>query len=213
MGTQQNKNVRLLTIAAFLSIYLIWGSTYLAIKYAIDSVPPFMMAGARFLLAGAILYLYMRLTGAERPTFKNWVQASIVGTLLLTLGNGGVVLAEKYVPTGICALLVAMVPVYVAVLEHVNKGLPNRRTVAGLILGTLGIFILVGPAAFISHSAINWFGVAAVLLGSLGWSIGSVYARGANLPKSPMMSTAMQMLSGGFILTLVSLVMGEFHAM
>ncbi len=203
------ENSKLVTLLAFLAIYIIWGSTYLAIKYAIDTVPPLMMAGARFILAGTSLYIFMRLRGEARPSLQQLGQAAIVGTLLLALGNGGVVLAEKSVPTGMCALLVAMVPVYIALLEHINKGLPSPRTSIGLVLGTVGIFTLVGPGAIMGNGGVSWFGVGALVLSSLSWSVGSVYARRAALPNSPIVSTALQMISGGLILSLVSFGLGE----
>lgn len=199
-------------ILAFLAIYIIWGSTYMAIKVAIDTVPPFMMTAARFLVAGLGMYAVLRMTGTSRPTLRNWVECSLIGTLLLAFGTGGVVIAEKYVPTGMVSLLVAMVPVYVAVLEHISKGMPNKKTLLGLLLGTVGIVVLIGPNSLMGHSSINWMGVGAVLLGSFSWAAGSVYSRKAQLPSSMMLSTAMQMICGGLVLALISVATGEHTA-
>jgi drug/metabolite transporter (DMT)-like permease len=126
------------------------------------------------------------------------------------MGNGGVVLAEQHTATGLVSLLVAMIPVYVALLEHIGKGIPNLKTILGLLLGTGGIIALVGPDSLFGHSSNSLFGIAACCLGSFGWSLGSIYSRKANLPKSPFLATAMQMLCGGVLMSLVSYILGEF---
>jgi drug/metabolite transporter (DMT)-like permease len=154
----------------------------------------------------------MRLSGTAAPTAKQWLGALITGFLLLVMGNGGVVLAEQHTATGLVSLLVAMIPVYVAIIEHIGKGMPNAKTILGLLLGTGGIIALVGPDSLFGHSSSSsLFGIAACAIGSLGWSIGSIYTRKAELPKSPFLATAMQMLCGGVLMSAVSFGLGEFE--
>jgi drug/metabolite transporter (DMT)-like permease len=170
-----------------------------------------MMASARFLIAGTSMYFVMRMFGAERPTMRHWLECAVIGSLLLVVGNGGVVLAEKSVPTGIVSLLVAMVPVYIALVEAIKAGFPGPKKLFGLLLGTAGIFVLVGPGAVNGTSNINWFGIAAVSAASLAWAAGSVYSRTAKLPKSMVLATAMQMICGGFFMGVISLALGEWN--
>ena len=138
---------RVRVILAFAAIYLIWGSTYLAIRFAIDTLPPFLMAGVRFVIAGALLYGWARWRGATRPSRGHWLAAVIVGGLMLLGGNGGVVWAEQRVPSGLTSVLIATVPLWVAVLDWLRRGTrPSSRMAAGLALGLAGIVLLVGPA-------------------------------------------------------------------
>lgn len=201
-------------ILAFLGIYLIWGSTYLAIKFAIDTMPPFMMASFRFLTAGLGFFAVLMLLGHERPAKKHWLSALITGTLLLAASNGSVVMATKTISTGYISLLIAMVPVYVALLEWLEdrKQKVETKKICGLVLGTLGIITLIGPQNLFSAgglAGINWFGIACVMFGSMSWSIGTIYSRRVEKPSSLMVGIAMQMICGGAVLGLVSLVMGE----
>lgn len=201
-------------LAAFASIYLIWGSTYLAILFAIRSIPPLLMAGARFLVAGAILYAGARLSGAARTTPMEWRIALIVGACLLLGGNGGVTLAEQYVPSGLAALLVATVPLYIALLSWIF-GLserPRPLALVGLGGGFFGVGLLVGPAlraALLDVDSQAWIGMAILLFSSLAWSAGSLYARRAKGAASPFLAAGQQMLCGGTLLVLVGLVRGE----
>ena len=135
-------------IIAFAALYLIWGSTYLAILFAIRSIPPFLMAGTRFIFAGMILYAGARLTGARHSPRAEWRAAPIVGACLLLGGNGGVTLAEQYVPSGLAALLVATVPIYIAVLSWLfgMSKRPSAMTWIGLAGGLVGVGVLIGPA-------------------------------------------------------------------
>lgn len=198
-------------ILAFLGIYLIWGSTYLAIKFAIDTMPPFMMASLRFLTAGLGFFGVLMLLGHQRPEKKHWLSALITGTLLLAASNGSVVLATQTIPTGYISLLIAMVPVYVALFEWLEdrKQKVETKKILGLILGTLGIITLIGPQNLLIPGGINWFGIACVMFGSLSWSFGTIYSRRVEKPNSLMVGIAMQMMCGGAVLGLVSLVMGE----
>lgn len=212
MADTRSQELRVKIAAAFLAVYLIWGSTYLAIRYAIETMPPFLMAGTRFFIAGSLLYCWARWRGAAKPDLKHWMVAGMIGTLLLVFGNLGVVVAEQTVPSGLVSLLVAMVPVYVALLDWLRPGgdAPTRRAVVGLVVGLVGISILIGQAAFAS-TGVNIVGVCSVLAGSLSWSIGSIYLRSARLPESPSLATAMEMLTAGVILILISFGLHE-HA-
>ncbi len=197
-------------LLAFAAVYLVWGSTYLAIRVAIETIPPLLMAGLRFLVAGALLYALSRLSGATRPTRRNWRGAAIVGVLLLLGGNGGVVLAERTVPSGVAALLVATVPVWMVMLDWLWRGAarPGPRVFVGLVLGLAGIGLLVGPGAF-GGGAVDATGAAILLVGSLSWAVGSVYSRQAELPRHAMLSTGMEMLCGGAALVLAGALRGE----
>lgn len=200
-----------LVLAAFAAVYLLWGSTYLAIRVAIDTLPPLLMAGARFLLAGTILYAVMRLRGVPAPTRRQWRSTAIVGTLMLMCGNGGVVMAERTVPTGVAALLVAMVAFWMVLLEWMRPGgaRPTLRVVAGLLIGFAGIVILVGPAGIVGGERVDPWGALLLMIGSAAWAAGSIYARAAELPRSALLATAMEMLAGGAALTIAGSLRGE----
>ncbi|MGQ9683968.1 MAG: EamA family transporter [Anaerolineae bacterium] len=197
--------------ATLAAVYLIWGSTYLGIRYAIETLPPFLMAGARFATAGAILYLWLRVRGAERPTWHNWRAAAIAGGLMLMCGNGGVVWAQSRVPSGLTALLTSGVPLYVALLEWVRRGgrRPAGRVGAGILLGVAGMVLLVGPHG-LGGSRVDPLGALVLATGSFLWACGSLYARGAPLPRTPLLGTGMQMLCGGALLALVGTLHGEW---
>jgi drug/metabolite transporter (DMT)-like permease len=209
--TETNKRpAAALVLAAFAAVYLLWGSTYLAIIFALKTMPPLLMAGARFLLAGAVLYGFMRLRGEPAPARRHWRTTAIIGALLLMCGNGGVTLAERTVPSGVAALLVAMVPMWMVLLEWLRPGgsRPTRRTMLGLLVGFAGIVVLVGPGA-LGSEGVDLSGAGLVMLGSLAWAGGSIYSRGADLPKSALLATGMEMLWGGVWLTLAGALTGE----
>lgn len=201
-------------IAAFAAIYIIWGSTYLGIAIAIQTTPPFLMAGLRFLVAGGALYLWMRMRGAERPSRANWIAATIIGGLLLLGGNGAVVWAEQRVASGIAALLVATLPVWLVLLDWIrpNGTKPGGFVLAGLALGLGGVAILVGPASLMGGDRIDVVGTIVLMFGSISWAVGSLYSKQASQPKSPALGMAMQMLAGGALLTLAGTVAGEWSA-
>ena len=197
---------------AFLSIYAIWGSTYLAIRFAVETFPPFLMAAIRFLIAGGALYAWMRLKGAPRPTRANWKAATIVGVFLLLGGNGGVVKAEQVFPSGLTAVLITTVPIWMALVELVRKDriVPTLHVVLGLVLGFGGVVLLVGPGNLVGSGGLNPLWVGVLILASLSWAIGSVYSRKASLPRTPLLGSGMEMLTGGALLLVVSLVSLEW---
>ena len=203
-------------IVAFAALYLIWGSTYLAILFAIRSIPPLLMAGSRFVLAGLLLYSFAARRAPNRFRPMEWRTALIVGACLLLCGNGGVTLAEQYVPSGLAALLVATVPIYITLLNWIF-GLSDRPTgitIAGLAGGFAGVAVLVGPALRISSNnapSQAWIGVVILLCSSLIWSAGSLYSRYAHAAASTYLAAAQQMLCGGALLLLAGFAGGELH--
>ncbi|MBL8100999.1 MAG: EamA family transporter [Anaerolineales bacterium] len=199
---------------ALLALYIVWGSTYLGIKVAIETIPPFFHASIRFLISGIILVIWQRSAGQAMPTRKQWVSTAIIGTLLLLGGNGLVAWAEQTIPSGIAALIIASVPMFLVVFEAIrpNGVKPNWQGILGLLIGFVGIFILVGPSELSgSTTKLNPFGVAALLLACLFWASGSIYSKTADLPKSSLMNTGAQMLMGSISLLIISLISGELH--
>lgn len=190
------------------AVYVIWGSTYLAIRFAIETIPPFLMAATRYLVAGALLYTWARLRGAPRPKLLHWRSAFIVGAFLLLVGNGGVVWAEQKLDSGLAALLISTEPIWIVGLVWLRSGRqrPNPRVIAGMVLGFAGLVMLVRPSG---SSNVDLLGAAAVVLASLSWAWGSLYGQRAPLPESPLAATGMQMLGGGALLLLVSTLTGE----
>ena len=199
-------------IAAFASIYVIWGSTYLAIRYADQTIPPFVMGGVRFLISGTILYLWSRYRGAPRPTRINWRNAVVAGGFLLLGGNGAVVWAEQFVPSGLTALLVSILPFWLVIIEWVRppRKRPSVAVLIGLVLGFVGIIVLVGPSSLGGHGNVAPLGAVVLILGSLSWAIGSFWSRDADLPESGLLTTGMEMLGGGALLVIVGALSGEF---
>jgi len=199
--------------AGMLAIYIAWGSTYLAIRFAVETIPPFLMAAARFLIAGSILYLFRRLRKDPAPIRIEWRSAAIVGALLLVAGNGSVVWAETRVPSGIAALLVGSAPLWMVLIDALRPGRsrPHGWTIAGVVLGFLGIFVLIGPAQFLGiQGNIDPLGAAALTFAAFIWAVGSLYSRGARLPASPLLGTGMEMLAGGFGLLILGTLTGEW---
>lgn len=202
---------RLTLLAAFAAIYLIWGSTYLAIVFAIETMPPLLMLGARFGVAGAIVFAWARWKGIHVPTREEWRNAGIVGTMTLGAGTGAVAWAEQWVPSGVAALLVTTVPIWMVLLEWKWKGgsRPAPAVWWGLVLGALGIVLLVNPADAALTSPEQLLGIVAILLASIMFSFGAILGRDLALPSRPLMSTAAQMLLGGLALTVAGLLGGE----
>jgi drug/metabolite transporter (DMT)-like permease len=207
---------RLAFITAFAALYVVWGSTYLGIRIAIETMPPFLMAGTRYFTAGLIMYGIARAQGAPPTGLAEWRSALIIGACLLLGGNGGVTIAEKYVETGIAAVIVATVPIYITLLGWITGTAPRpTRTVwLGLIGGFAGVFMLVLPELHwtgASHRAAT--GMLILLVGSFVWSAGSLYSRRAKNPRSPFLGAAQQMICGGVLLMLAGLVARELRGL
>jgi drug/metabolite transporter (DMT)-like permease len=195
-------------LIAFALVYVIWGSTYLAISYAVTTIPPFLMAGMRFFTAGSLLYLFQRVRGVPKPTPKQWRNAFILGGLLLMLGNGVLCWAEERVPSGVAALIVAIVPLWMVVFEWLSGGArPGRNAIIGIALGLLGIGLLVQPNG---KGGVDPMGAAALIVATIGWSAGTLFGRRADMPKALMLTSGMEMMCGGVILFIAALVSGEF---
>jgi drug/metabolite transporter (DMT)-like permease len=209
---------RVRIIVAFAALYLVWGSTYLSIRFAIESIPPFLMAGTRFLLAGIIMFAIAWSQGACKSSWANWRVSLIVGACLLLAGNGGVTISEQYIDTGLAALIVAIVPIYIVILGWATGIMPRPVPITwlGLVGGFAGVGVLLGPALrFPSsggrHPAIGMF---ILLVSSFIWSAGSLYSRTAKHAASPFLTAAQQMLCGGLLLLLAGILTGEvrhFH--
>ncbi|HUH13865.1 MAG TPA: EamA family transporter [Longimicrobiales bacterium] len=199
-------------LAALFALYVIWGSTYLAIRFAIETLPPFLMAGVRFVVAGGLLYGWVAMRGGARPTAAQWRASFIIGGLLLVGGNGAVVWAEERVASGVVALLVATVPVWMVLLDWAQGtgGRPTGKLMLGMLLGLVGLGLLVGPDALGGGGDVDPLRAGVVVLGSMSWAAGSIYSRKAAVPRSPLLFTATQMLAGGALLLLLGTVLGEW---
>jgi drug/metabolite transporter (DMT)-like permease len=198
-------------IAAFAAVYVIWGSTYLAIRFAVQTLPPLLMASARFILAGLIVLVWARLRdGAAWPNRVEWRVGLISGALLLLGGNGGVSWAEQRVPSGIAALLVAVVPVFMVLLEWLRPGgrRPSAAVFVGVGLGLAGLALLVGPESLRGGGS-DAIGALVLVLASLSWAAGSLYTKFAPKATSGTMATGTQMLAGGLALLIASVIAGE----
>ena len=201
---------------ALLAVYIVWGSTYLAIRFAVETIPPFLMAGTRFLIAGLILYIWRRLAGDPAPTLKQWRSAAIIGVLLLLGGNGLVSWAEQHVASGIAALMVGSVPLLIVLIDFIlpNAFKPDWKIILGLLVGFGGIVVLVTSTPGTSNSTeMSLYGVGVLLLASLLWSIGSIYGRDADMPKSTLLGTGIEMLGGAIGLFLAATFTREWSAL
>ena len=205
---------RFAILSAFAALYLIWGSTYLAILFAIDTIPPLLMAGTRFLLAGFIMFAIARWQGAPIGSLANWRTALIIGACLLLGGNGGVTLAEQYVSSGLASVMVATVPIYIALLAWWSGIAPKPSPIVwlGLAGGFVGVAILIGPAlAPSTNEDHTGLGMLILLCSSFIWSVGSIYSRKAKSASPPFLLAGQQMICGGALLMLGGLIMGEHH--
>jgi drug/metabolite transporter (DMT)-like permease len=201
-------------VIALLCVYVVWGSTYLAIALMVETLPPLLAAGIRFLIAGALmlgfLWLRARFAGERlaRPPLVQWRSTAIVGVLLLLGGNGFVVLSELHIPSGIAAVMVATVPIWLAVLDVVATGQrPSRLAATGIAAGFVGVAILIAPLS--GSGGPDPVGLGLVTVAAISWALGSIYARSAPMPRSALLSTGMEMLAGGVALLLAGLVTGE----
>ena len=197
--------------SALIVVYLIWGSTYLAIRYAVETTPPFLMAAVRFLISGGFLYALRRFKGDPRPEAVEWRSAAIIGIFLLVGGNGGVAWAEQFVTSSLAALLVATVPLWMVLIDTFRPAgkRPGLMAIGGILIGFVGVVLLIGSAASGADTA-NLSGAVALILASLSWATGSIYSKSAKLPPSQLLGTGMQMLAGGVALMLLAIVRGEW---
>ena len=200
-----------LVVAAFAAVYVIWGSTYLGIRLAIDSIPPLLMAGSRFVTAGLILYAVMRMRGAEKPTLTQWKGSTVIGSLLLLAGNGGVSWAQQTVPSGIAALVVAAVPLWILLVDWLrpNGTRPKLIVWLGLAVGFAGVALIVAGKNQLGHRIVNPAGAAALVFATITWALGSVYSRHAAKPTSALLAVAMQMITGGALQLCAGVALGE----
>jgi len=197
-------------IGGFLIIYVVWGSTYLAIKWGVATIPPFSMAAARFLVAGSVLYAFARWRGAARPTATNWRASAVIGTLLLFVGNGAVSWASRRVSSGLTSVLVATVPLWLVLCEAWMGKRPRPLQLIGVGIGLVGVALLVLPRAG-GGTTVDLPGALVLTLGSLSWTAGSLYSRTAPQAKPAPLAIGMQMLTGGGLFVLLSLALGEWR--
>lgn len=207
--TRTGQSIRLLL--AFATIYLVWGSTYLAIRTSLESFPPFLLMGIRSVVAGAALYLWARQTGAPAPTRQQWRGAAVCGTLLFLIGHGGLAWGQQRLDSGMASLLATTQPLWIVLLSWKleDDARPGVRVVAGLLGGVLGLALLLMPGKSGGNGGVHLLSTVAILAGALSWAAGSLYSRSAGLPRSVGLSAGMQLLAGGAGLLLVSLATGE----
>jgi len=202
-----------LVVLAFACVYFIWGSTYLAIRFAIETIPPLLMAGVRFLIAGALLYVWVIWRGgAARTTAAEWSSAALFGSLFFLVGNGGVTWAETRIPSGIAAIFIAMTPFLITLLDAVRPGGERPRTLAivGLAVGFTGVVLLAAPGRSPGDQVLDPLGVAVLVAASFGWAWASVFARRHPHPPSILQTAAMQMLAGGAAMVILGSLLGEW---
>lgn len=199
-----------LIIGAFASIYIIWGSTYLANAIAIREIPPYFMAGGRFLLAGILLYILMLIQGKAQPTLKQWRNGTLMGILFLSIGNGALVKALEYVDSGLAALIVAFDPLIIVLFMWILIGIrPGGRNLFGTLLGIIGMAILIGQPTFITSKE-NITGLWLISISMVSWAIGSIYISRMDMPKAKGMGSAVQMITGGIVLIIYSFATSEY---
>ena len=205
---------RVRLVIAFAIVYVVWGSTYLAIHYAIQTIPPLLALAARFLAAGGILYVWYRLRDGVRPTALQWRNTAIIGTLLLLGGTGAVALAEQTVPSGTAALLVAVVPLWTVLIDWLRPGgkRPTASVLLGVAAGLVGMVVLVGPDSIYGHGPVDVRGAIVLMLGSFSWAAGTVFARHCEMPRSQVAASAMEMVAGGVACLVAGIAAGEWGA-
>lgn len=205
-------NNRVRVLLAFAAVYLVWGSVYLATRFAVEHIPAFVMGAVRMLSAGLMLYAASRWRGAPAPTGAEWRASARSGILMLGMGNGAVVYAAQTVDSGLIALIVASVPIWMVLADWWRpRGVrPGAPVLMGLALGLLGMVILIGPSIASGGVRVNPVGVIALLIGSVSWAIGSIITRHRERPKSALVSVAIQMIAAGLWFALAAVLLGEF---
>ena len=212
LAVSPQKATRVQLVLGFACIYVVWGSTYLAIRWSIATIPPFIMGATRFLIAGIALYAWSRARGAPKPSSIEWRNSAIIGTLLLFVGNGAVSWAEQRVSSGMTSLLVSTVPLWVVLCELWTGTKPRLLQILGVGIGLVGVALLVLPTdGKLSSAAVDPLGALVLAIGSLSWTVGSLYSRRAVLAKPAMIAVAMQMLSAGILLLGLAFATGEFQ--
>jgi drug/metabolite transporter (DMT)-like permease len=210
-GSNARPPSRALVVLGFATIYIVWGSTYLGIRWAVETIPPFLMGGSRFLVGGALLHLYLRARGRPAPTWVEVREGLIVGALLLLGGNGLVNWAEQYLPSGFTALIIGCTPVVFVLLEWLLP--PHRRpgvgTACGLVLGTGGIALLQWPGTEQS-GGLRLGALVAILVASVSWGLGSLYSKRSRRGGDPFMAASVQMMAGGVLQLLIGTAGGEW---
>lgn len=201
---------RLQLLFGFTCIYVFWGSTYFAIRIGLNTIPPFVMGSVRFLIAGSTLYAWTRLRGAPKPTAREWRNSGIVGALLLFVANGCVTWAEQRVSSGMTSLMVATVPLWLVVLERWRGVKPTWAQLLGVVVGLVGVGLLVLPAnGDLTSAAVDPVGALVLTLGSISWTVGSLFSRTAAMAKPVALAISMQMLVGGALLGVLALATGQ----
>ncbi|MBZ5719558.1 MAG: EamA family transporter [Acidobacteriia bacterium] len=202
---------RMPIILGFAAVYLIWGSTYLGIRYAVETIPPLLMMGIRHSLAGALVYAWARRKGTPSPTAQQWGYAVVAGAFLFLAGHGMLAWAEERVPSGLAALLCATLPLWTVLLGR-TKGAEHRLGVkawAGIVLGFAGVALLIGPDSLRQTGNLDLLATAAAMFSAFAWAVGTIYSKSVRLPNSTVLSASMQMLTGGVWLLLAAGVSGE----
>jgi drug/metabolite transporter (DMT)-like permease len=200
-------------LLAFAIIYFVWGSTFLAIRVGVHEVPPFLLAGIRFFAAGIVLYIWMRASGTASPTRREWASASVLAVLIFVLDYGLLFWAERRVPSGIAAVMMATIPAFMALAEILilrTQKLTLRLGFA-LLVGLAGVAVLVSRSVSFGDAPIDTSGAIALVVAAIGWSLASALTRKLPLPQSKVMSSGSQMLAGGVLLILTSKMLGEFR--
>src|SRR5256886_9572579 len=199
-------------VLGFAAIYLIWGSTYLGIRYAVETIPPLLMMGIRHFTAGLVVFIWARRRGGPAPTRVQWAYATVTGALLFLGGHGTIAWAEQRIPSGLTALLCATLPLWTVLLASRSEGKLGAKVWTGLLLGFGGVALLIGPDAISSGRRLDLLAAAAALSGSFLWAAGTIYSQRVKLPASTVLSAAMQMVAGGAALLIASLLAGEATA-
>lgn len=217
MATVYREPSKTLIIAAFAALYIIWGSTYIAIRIALESIPPFMMAGIRFLLAGLLLYVWCRLRGQPTPPSQSFLKISWSGILMLFCGTGSLVWAEQYIPSGLASIIVATLPLWFVLIDkrHWSYHLSNKWIIAGLVIGFAGVLLLFVDKKLtgISGSYNTLLSIVVLTVGTIVWAIGSLYAKYTDMVGSAAMKASIQMMAAGALALIIGFVIGEHHQM
>ena len=208
--TSPTTNSRTLLLLSFAAIYLIWGSTYLAIRVAVETLPPFTMAGVRFMVAGGILFSWLAFKGRARATARQWLDNVVVGALLLVGGNGVVVWAEQAIPSGLTTLIISISPLFMVMIDWMlPKGMrPGWATLTGLALGFAGLVLLIG-GGIPGGTPIDLWRCGGLMVACVSWSAGSLYSRYSKNPAEPLTAATLQMIAGGTLMFIIGALRGE----